>query len=104
LVNVTESRRAFENLDLAAPVVEKAIWLQEILEAESRRDYDYKAMDVMLSRVKAGATVKEITSELQARDLTPESRLVGDSTDWLLEGLHIEDDQYAFQSDYLLPR
>jgi hypothetical protein len=73
--------------------------LQEILDAEDRRDYDFKAMDVMLSRVKSGATVKEITSELQARELTVESRLGGDSTDWLLEGLHIEDDQYASQSN-----
>lgn len=95
LVEVTESRRAFENLDLTAPEVEKAVWLQEILEAEARRRYDFKAMDVMLSRIKAGATVKEITLELQAKDRTLEatSRLGGSSTDWLLKGILIEDDQ-----------
>lgn len=102
LIEVTESRRAFENLDLAAPVVEKAVWLQEILGAEARRGYDVKAMDVMLSRIKAGATLKEITLELQSKNRTPEtsSRIGGNVTDWLLEGLHIEDDQYIFHSDY----
>jgi hypothetical protein len=104
LENVTEARRAFENLDWAAPVVDKALWLQEILDAESRRDDDYKAMDVMQSRIKAGATLKEITSELHAREVTPQSTswVGGDSTDWLLEGLHIEDDQYDSSFEHSL--
>ena len=95
LVEVTESQRAFESLDMAAPVVEKAIWLQEILEAEAKRSYDFQAMDVLLSRIKAGAMVKEITLELQAKDRTAEvtSRLGRNSIDWLLKGILIEDDQ-----------
>ena len=49
----------------------------------------------MLSRIKAGAMVKEITLELQAKDRTAEatSRLGGNSIDWLLKGILIEDDQ-----------
>jgi hypothetical protein len=80
---------------MAALVVETAIWLQEILEAEAKRSYDFKAMDVMLSRIKAGATVKEITLELHAKDHTVEatSRLGGNSIDWLLKGILIEDNQ-----------
>ena len=95
MVEVTESRRAFENLDLVAPEVEKAVWLEEILEAEAKRSYEFKAMDVMLSRIKVGATVKEITLELQAKDRTAESTtgLGGNSTDWLLKGIQIENDQ-----------
>ena len=80
---------------MAAPVVEKAVWLQEILEAEAKRSYDFKAMDIMLSRIKAGATVKEITLELQAKERTAEAarQLGGNSIDWLLKGILIEDDQ-----------
>jgi len=93
LQNVTESRRAFEQLDDAAPA-EKAVWLTEIEEAEAKRSSQPSAMDVMHSKIKTGATLKDVMAEIRRRD--SEKGAVkddGTATDWLLEGLLIEDEQ-----------
>ena len=97
VANAPESRRAFEQLDNGAPIADKAIWLAEIEAAESQRQQDPTAMDVMQSRIKGGATLKEVMADICSRDPSINSAGIGDdgtATDWLLEGLNIEDEQY----------
>jgi hypothetical protein len=53
------------------------------------------AMDVMLSRISTGQSLKKITAAIMREDgleidVAPDN---GNTTDWLLEGLRIEDEQ-----------
>ena len=93
--NLPESRHAFEQLDQAAPPGDRDIWLAEIQSAESKRSVDHTAMDVMQSRIKGGATLKAVTADIRNRDSVSKSPIADDgtNTDWLLEGLQIEDEQ-----------
>jgi len=52
-------------------------------------------MDVMQSRIKGGATLKAVTADIRHRDSVSKSPTTDDevNTDWLLEGLQIEDEQ-----------
>ena len=95
LENVVESRRAFELLDEAAPSADKALWLAEIEEAERKRPDHPQAMDIMQSRIKVGATLKEITTDIMREDgkSLPDIPDNGSATEWLLAGLRIEDEQ-----------
>jgi len=54
-------------------------------------------MDVMQSRIKRGATLKALTADIRHRDSVSRSPLAddGSATDWLLDGLQIEDEQYV---------
>jgi len=57
-------------------------------------------MDVMQCRIKTGQTLKEITADI-LREQTRAQKVVpvtSSSTDWLLEGLKIEDEQCVFYS------
>ena len=69
--------------------------MAEIEAAEARRSRDPTAMDIMNSRIKVGATLKEVTAELRARDPRKSSSQIDDGTgtDWLLMGLQLEDEQ-----------
>lgn len=90
-----ESRIAFQQLDEAAPPMSKAIWEEEIAEAERQREFDVSSMDIMLSRIRSGATVKEITADLMREDGLSISKVPddGNATQWILEGFLIEDEQ-----------
>ena len=53
-------------------------------------------MDVMQSRIKTGRTLKAITADILREQTESQQRLApdtGSSTDWILEGLKIEDEQ-----------
>jgi hypothetical protein len=93
--NVTEARQAFLQLTEAAPPDSVDVWKATIEEAEEARSKSPQAMDVMHSRIKTGQSLKAISAavmqeDMDARNLSPET--VG-TTDWLLEGLNIEDEQ-----------
>jgi len=71
------------------------VWEATIVEAEAARNSNPSAMDVMQSRIKTGQTLKAITADIlreetKAQHLAPDT---GSSTDWILEGLKIEDEQ-----------
>jgi hypothetical protein len=81
-------------LTSAAPPESIDIWKATIEEAEAQRSKCPKAMDVMHSKIKTGQTLKSITAAVMQEDLTsrnfgPE----GSSTDWIVEGLNIEEEQ-----------
>jgi hypothetical protein len=93
--NVTEARQSFQMLTDAAPPESVDVWNSEILEAEAARGISPKSMDIMHSRIKTGQTLKSISSAVIQEDLdkniqTPNS--IG-TTDWLVEGLNLEDEQ-----------
>jgi hypothetical protein len=98
LENIVEARLAFTNLNDAAPQASLDIWEASIQEAEAARSDDPKAMDVMQSKIKTGQTLAAITAAIRRDDgLSISAELDdGDSTDWLLQGLLIEDDQLVF--------
>ena len=63
-------------------------------------------MDVMQSRIKTGQSLKEITADIFKEQAdNPAQRVTNDggSTDWLLEGLKIEDEQYALSIMFPCP-
>ena len=93
--NLTEARSAFEQLNETAPPEYIDIWEASIQEAESKRSLNPSSMDVMKSKINTGRTLKAITADIlreeaQAQRAVPDS---GSSTDWILEGLKIEDEQ-----------
>jgi hypothetical protein len=95
LDNLAEARSAFERLNETAPPDYVDVWDATILEAESRRNVNPSAMDVMQSKIKTGRTLKAITADIfreetESQQLAPDT---GSSTDWILEGLKIEDEQ-----------
>ena len=95
LENLAEARSAFECLNETAPPEHADVWNATILEAESARNINPSAMDVMQSKIKTGRTLKAITADI-LREETEAQRLgpdTGNSTDWILEGLKIEDEQ-----------
>jgi hypothetical protein len=98
LENVAECRIAFGRLNDALPESTTADWETQIEDAESQRHVRPEAMDVMHSKIKAGATVKEVTADLRRNDGLSQSRVPDDgtATNWLLEGLSIEEEQYVF--------
>jgi hypothetical protein len=95
LENLAEARSAFERLNETAPPDYVDVWDATILEAESARNANPAAMDVMQSKIKTGRTLKAITADI-LREETQSQRFApdtGSSTDWILEGLKIEDEQ-----------
>jgi hypothetical protein len=95
LENITEARAAFESLNEAAPPESVDVWEATIREAEAARSRDESAMDVMQSRIKRGQSLKEITAAILREELISQEvvRVDGSPTDWLLEGMRIEDEQ-----------
>jgi len=82
-------------LDETAPPEYVDVWEATIVEAEAARNLNPASMDVMQSKIKTGQTLKAITADIlreetQAQRSAPDA---GSSTDWILEGLHIEDEQ-----------
>jgi hypothetical protein len=95
LDNLAEARSAFERLNETAPPDYVDVWDASILEAETARNINPAAMDIMQSKIKTGRTLKAITAdilreEMESQRLAPDT---GSSTDWILEGLKIEDEQ-----------
>jgi len=95
LENILESWNTFLGLDNTAPPMSKAIWEESITEAERQREFDPTSMDIMQSKIKTGATVKEIMADIMREDglsmsIVPDG---GNATEWLLEGFMIEDEQ-----------
>ena len=83
------------HLNETAPPDYVDVWEATILEAESARNLNPAAMDIMQSRIKTGQTLKAITADIlreetQAQRPSPDA---GSSTDWILEGMQIEDEQ-----------
>ena len=79
----------------AAPQDSVDLWKATIAEAEEKRSTEPSAMDVMHSQIKTGQTLKELSTTIITEDrlgilAAPDD---GGTTDWLLEGLNIEDEQ-----------
>ena len=93
--NLAEARSAFNRLNDAAPPLYTECWEVSITEAESARSTDPSSMDVMQSQIKTGQTLKEIMADI-LREEGRSQRVVtesGSSTDWILAGLRIEEEQ-----------
>ena len=95
LENLAEARSAFERLNESAPADYVDVWDATIVEAESARNLNPSAMDVMQSKIKTGRTLKAITADILREETQAQrySTETGSSTDWILEGLKIEDEQ-----------
>lgn len=92
---MADSEEAFDRIDKVAPPLEKQEWATTIADAECRREVDVSAMDYMKSTLNSGESLTEIQAKLRSDDsksltIVPDS---GRSTDWLLEGLSIEEAQ-----------
>ena len=95
LENVVEARLSFESLTEAAPPESIDIWEAMIQDAESMRSENIKAMDVMHSKIKTAQSLKAIKAAVMDEEKA-ERRVGSDgssTTDWLLEGFNIEDEQ-----------
>jgi len=102
--NVTEARLSFQMLTDAAPPESVDIWSAAIEEAEAARSASPKSMDIMHSKIKTGQSLKQITAAViqedsMARNQNPDT--IG-TTDWILEGLNIEDEQSVLHSNFIL--
>lgn len=95
LENVVDARIAFDQLNSAAPAHCVADWESLIEVAELERPTNPAAMDVMHSQIKSGRTLKTTTADMMREDGLDVSVLPdnGDHTEWLLQGLNIEDEQ-----------
>jgi len=95
LENVVDVRIAFEQLNSAAPAHCVADWESSIEAAEMDRVNKPSSMDVMQSTIRKGRTMKQIAADIMREDGLEMSQMVdnGDHTDWILEGLNLEDEQ-----------
>jgi len=95
LENVVDARIAFERLNSAAPVHCVMDWESCIEAAELERATNPAAMDIMHSQIKSGQTLKDITADIMREDGMDISTVPdnGEHTEWLLQGLSIEDEQ-----------
>src|SRR5258705_5445524 len=93
--NVAEARQSFHSLTDTAPPDSVAVWKATIEEAEAARSTSPQAMDVMHSQIKTRQSSKEITAAILQDELSTQNLGADGSstTDWLLEGLNIEDEQ-----------
>jgi hypothetical protein len=93
--NISEARESFQMLTDAAPQESVDIWRATIQEAEAARSESPKAMDIMHSKIKTRQSLKEITAAVMEEDVAAPNQSsdpIG-ITDWILEGLNIEDEQ-----------
>ena len=95
LENVVEARLAFDQLNSSAPLDSVDMWEASIRDAESERLVKPSSMDIMHSKIKTGQSLKEISAAIMTEDRKSNSAVPDDggTTDWLLEGLNIEDEQ-----------
>ncbi|KAG2146457.1 uncharacterized protein EDB93DRAFT_1250995 [Suillus bovinus] len=93
---ITESEKAFDRLDEAAPANLKTEWLANEMIAQSSRINDPAAMDVYEINIKKALSKKEIELRLleqgNARNAAPSRRSVAT---WISMGLAIEEAQIA---------
>ena len=92
--NVAEARQSFHSLTDAAPPDSVAVWKATIEEAEAACSTSPQAMDVMHFQIKTRQSLKEITAAILQDELSTQNLGADGSstTDWLLEGLNIEDE------------
>ena len=90
-----EAQSAFERLNETAPPEYVDIWEASIQEAESKRYLNPSSMDVMKSKINTGQTLKAITADILKEEMLAQRVALdsGNSTDWILEVLKIEDEQ-----------
>jgi hypothetical protein len=95
LDSIVDSHTAYEWLLTAAPANALDEWQSSILEAEKQQNIDTSSMDIMHSKIKSSQTLKEILTDIIREDSLSTSKTAdnGDNTNWLLEGLDIEDEQ-----------
>jgi hypothetical protein len=95
--NQAEAQQGFESLTNAAPPESIDIWKATIEEAEALRFESPNAMDVMHSKIRKGQSLKDIMAAVMQEDLTAKNfGPVSTSTDWMAEGLNIEDEQWVY--------
>lgn len=92
---MVDVRLAFSRLSTAAPDHCVAEWESSIEAAEIDREDNPAAMDIMHSQIKCGQSLKEIAAEIMKEDGLSISQVAdnGEYTEWLLQGLNLEDDQ-----------
>jgi len=97
LENLVEARLAFDQLNSSAPQDSVDIWNASIIEAENDRSTNPSAMDIMHSQIKTRQTLKEIRAAIMTEDRISISTAPDDggTTDWLVEGLDIEDEMWV---------
>jgi hypothetical protein len=93
--NLSEARQSFKMLTEAAPPDSVDVWTATIEEAEAARSKSPQSMDVMHSKIKTGQTLKAIRAAITEEDAAAATVSAdgNSTTDWLLEGFHIEDEQ-----------
>ena len=95
LENASEARHSFQMLTDAAPIESVDVWKADIEEAEATRSNTPSAMDIMHSKIKTSQSLKVITAAVMQEDMVARNDghdVIG-ITDWILEGLHIEEEQ-----------
>lgn len=95
MANATEAQHSFQMLTDAAPQESVDVWKASIEEAEAIRSKIPKAMDIMHSKIKTSQSLKVITAAVMQEDMVARNDghdVIG-ITDWILEGLHIEEEQ-----------
>jgi hypothetical protein len=93
--NLSEARQSFKMLTEAAPPDSVDVWTATIEEAEAAQSKSPQLMDVMHSKIKTGQTLKAIRAAITEEDAAAATVSAdgNSTTDWLLEGFHIEDEQ-----------
>ena len=93
--NLSEARQSFKMLTEAAPPDSVDVWTATIEEAEAARSKSPQSMDVMHLKIKTGQTLKAIRAAITEEDAAAATVSAdgNSTTDWLLEGFHIEDEQ-----------
>lgn len=92
---MSEARHSFQMLTDAAPMESVDLWKASIEEAEAARPNTAKSMDIMHSKIKTSQGLKAITAAVVQEDMAArnDGQDVIGITDWILEGLHIEEEQ-----------
>jgi len=95
--NVSEAWQSFLLLTEAAPQESVDVWNAAIEEAEAARSGSPKAMDIMHSKIKMGQTLKAIKAAVMQEDMAAQNHAPDSisTTDWILEELNIEDEQWV---------
>lgn len=92
---MSEARHSFQMLTEAAPLESVDLWKANIEEAEAMRSTTAKSMDIMHSKIRTSQSLKVITAAIMQEDMAArnDGQDVIGITDWILEGLHIEEEQ-----------
>jgi hypothetical protein len=93
--NIMEARQGFLQLTEAALPESVDVWKGSIEEAEESRSGSPHTIDIMHSKIKTGRTLKAIIAAVMQEDLDAKLQSADTLgiTDWILQGLQIEDEQ-----------